>query len=74
MTELGVWQTELPVANRSATGVEAIEIAIQHHQLPKLAAMSVVKYDPARGDDYAQDPPPTRRPGISTPSEGRNAG
>lgn len=48
-TELGAWQTEFPVAERSATGVEAIEVDLHHQHLPKLAAADVIEYDPTRG-------------------------
>nr|WP_317175845.1 hypothetical protein [Halovivax sp. KZCA124] len=73
-TELGTWQTEFPVAERTATGIEAIEIALHHHHLPKLAAAGVIEYDSTRGTTHARDPRRRKRPGISTPSEGCNAG
>lgn len=55
-TEPGAWQTEFPVTERTATGIEAIEIALHHRHLPKLAAAGVIEYDSTRGDDHARDP------------------
>lgn len=46
-TELAAWQTEFPVAERSATGVKEIEVALHHHHLPMLADAGLVTYEPS---------------------------
>lgn len=48
-TALATWQTDQPAGDRSAAGVEKIESALHHHHLPKLAAASIIEYDPTGG-------------------------
>lgn len=45
-TALAAWQADLPAADRSATGVNEIESALYHYHFPKLAAATVIEYDP----------------------------
>lgn len=47
--ELGAWQAELSLANRTARGVDAIETVLHHCHLPKLAEANVIEYEPTQG-------------------------
>ena len=47
--ELGAWQAELSLANRTARGVGSIETVLHHCHLPKLAEADVIEYEPTLG-------------------------
>lgn len=48
-TELGAWQAGLPPGDRSARGTDAIESALHHQHLPKMAAANVIEHELSTG-------------------------
>lgn len=61
-TALAAWQADLPTADRSVTGDDAIEATLHHNHFPKLAAARVIEYDPSQGTVE-----PGTRAGETTP-------
>lgn len=48
-TELAAWEADRPVEERTGEDREALEIALVHCHLPKLAAAGLLEYDHAGG-------------------------
>lgn len=46
--KLAAWEARRPAADRTGDGPEAIEVALVHTHLPKMADAGIVAYDDAR--------------------------